>query len=206
MEGLIAGWYARITSRQDDYKALAKRFGANLAPASRILEVAPGPGYLSVELAKLGFKVVGLDISKSFVEMGRANAQAANVPVDLRLGNASEMPLPDDTFDFVICRAAFKNFSEPARAIQEMYRVLKPAGQALIIDLRRDAPPEAVDAEIRRMRVNALNAIMTKWTFQSFLLKNAYTAQEIRELVALTDFHTCEIKTDALGMEITLVK
>src|SRR3954452_17417693 len=107
MEGPIAGWYANITRNQADYKALAQRFRSVLKPGSRILEVAPGPGYLSVELARAGFKVVALDISKSFVEIGRANANAAQVTVDFRLGNASEMPLPDNTFDFIVCRAAF---------------------------------------------------------------------------------------------------
>jgi ubiquinone/menaquinone biosynthesis C-methylase UbiE len=206
MEGIIATWYAGNTREQDDFKATAERLRKQLKAGSRILEVAPGPGYLAVELAKDGFKVTGLDISKSFVEIGRENARQAKVAVDFRLGNASEMPLPSDSFDFVVCRAAFKNFTEPARAIQEMYRVLVPGGKALIIDLRRDAKPEAVDQEIAKMHMNAINRWMTKWTFHSFLLKNAYTVNEIRALVAQTDFHTCDIQTDALGMEIWLSK
>jgi ubiquinone/menaquinone biosynthesis C-methylase UbiE len=206
MEGLIASWYANITRNQDDYTTLAQRLRSQLAPGSRILEVAPGPGYLSVELAKAGFEVVGLDISKSFVEIGRANANAANVTVDFRLGNASQMPLQSDTFDFIICRAAFKNFTEPARAIQEMYRVLANGGKALIIDLRRDASPVGIDEEVQRMRLNPINAWMTKWTFKNFLLKSAYTQPEIRAMVAQTDFHTCDIQTDSIGMEIQLAK
>lgn len=206
MEGIIATWYAGNTRKQDDFRATAERLRAQLKPGSRILEVAPGPGYLAVELAKYGFKVTGLDISKSFVEIAQANAREANVAIDFRLGNASQMPLPGDSFDFVVCRAAFKNFTEPAHAIQEMYRVLTPGGKALIIDLRRDATSDAVDREISKMHMNAINRWMTKWTFNSFLLKNAYTVQEIRALVAQTDFHTCDIQTDALGMEIWLTK
>ncbi len=64
--------------------------------------------------------------------------------MDFRRGNASSMPLDAEAFDFVFCRAAFKNFSEPVRALQEMYRVLKPGGQALIIDLRRDASRKSI--------------------------------------------------------------
>lgn len=206
MEGLIATWYSHITRNQQDYRVLAQRLRSQLAPGSRILEVAPGPGYLAVELAKAGFRVVGLDISRSFVEIGRSNATAADVKVDFRLGNASQMPFAKDTFDFIVCRAAFKNFSEPARAIQEMHRVLVPGGKALIIDLRRDASPAGIEAEIQRMQLNAINGFMTKWTFQNFLLKSAYTQSEIRALVAQTAFHTCDIKTDAIGMEITLAK
>lgn len=206
MEGIIATWYAGTTRKQDDFKATAERLRGQLKPGSRILEVAPGPGYLAVELAKFGFKVTGLDISKSFVEMGRENAREAKVAVDFRLGNASEMPLPADSFDFVVCRAAFKNFTEPARAIQEMYRVLVPGGKALIIDLRRDATNQGVDQEIEKLHLNAFNRWMTKLTFNSFLLKNAYTVPEIRALVAQTDFHTCDVQTDLIGMEIWLTK
>ena len=49
------------------------------------------------------------------------------------------MPFDSGSFDFVYCRAAFKNFSEPIRAIDEMNRVLKPGGKAVIVDLRKDA-------------------------------------------------------------------
>jgi ubiquinone/menaquinone biosynthesis C-methylase UbiE len=38
------------------------------------------------------------------------------------------MPFPAESFDLILCRAAFKNFSRPVEAIDEMHRVLKPAG------------------------------------------------------------------------------
>jgi ubiquinone/menaquinone biosynthesis C-methylase UbiE len=204
MEGLIASWYARTTRNQEDFKTLPRRIRSELAPGSRILEVAPGPGYLSIELAKLGFAVVGLDISKSFVEIARANARQANVAADFRLGNASELPFASSSFDFILCRAAFKNFAEPVRAIQEMYRVLAPGGTALIIDLRRDAPPEAIEREIQSMRLNPFNAFVTRWTFNNMLLKSAYTTAQIRDMVAQTPFRACDIRPDNIGMEIRL--
>ena len=65
--------------------------------------------------------------------------------VDFRQGNASHTPFADDTFDFLLCRAAFKNFSDPLGAVREMYRVLKKGGRAVIIDLRRDASRKSVN-------------------------------------------------------------
>ena len=56
------------------------------------------------------------------------------------------------------------------------------------------------------MKLNPINALMTKMTFQTTLLKSAYTVQEIHAMVALTDFKTCEIQTNAIGMEIALTK
>ena len=45
------------------------------------------------------------------------------------------MPLPDNAFDFSFCSWSFKNFKEPLKALNEVYRVLKPGGKALIVDL-----------------------------------------------------------------------
>lgn len=142
---MVAKWYATNTGKMlDEFAKLARRIASQLPPATgtdcRVLEVAPGPGYFSIELAKLGsYSITGLDISHTFVEIASKKATEAGVHVDFRQGNASSMPFADDTFDLLLCRAAFKNFGQPVRALQEMCRVLKPGGRGLIIDLRGDA-------------------------------------------------------------------
>ncbi len=150
MEGGIARWYAKVT-RKDyaEFRKLAARLADDLPPGSSVLEVAPGPGYLAIELAKFGrYAVTGLDISETFVSIARKNAAEAGVQVDFRHGNASAMPFADESFDLIVCRAAFKNFSEPVKALAEMRRVLKPDGRAMMIDLRRDTPKEEIDAYV----------------------------------------------------------
>src|SRR6266540_2420572 len=140
MEGMIARWYTNIRQQDAELEPVVRQVSDLLPAGSRILEVAPGPGYLAIELARLGtYRVVGLDISKSFVQMAAENAAKAGVQVTFQHGNASAMPFESDAFDLVVCRAAFKNFSEPVQALNEMYRVLKRGGKAVIIDLRRDA-------------------------------------------------------------------
>jgi ubiquinone/menaquinone biosynthesis C-methylase UbiE len=207
MEGGIARWYAGLTKKSlEEFKALAQRVAAQLPPRSRVLEVAPGPGYFAIELAKIGnLRIKGLDISKTFIEIARANAAQAGVRVDFREGNASAMPFADETFDFLLCRAAFKNFSEPGRALEEMYRVLKPGGQAMIIDLRRDASINSIKQAVSRMGVGAINGLITRLTFRFMLLKRAYTKAEFEDLVSKTKFHA-EIREDLIGLEILLSK
>ena len=140
---------------------------------SRVLEVAPGPGYFAIELAKLGnYQITGLDISKTFVGMARASAAKAGVRVDFRRGNASNMPFGNESFDFLLCRAAFKNFSEPHCALEEIHRVLKPGGQALIIDLRRDTSKESINQAVNDMNLGTVNGILTKLAFR-FSCSNA---------------------------------
>jgi ubiquinone/menaquinone biosynthesis C-methylase UbiE len=207
MEGFIARWYAKNARRDNEFKPLVSRINETLAAGSCVLEVAPGPGYLSIELARLGkYQVTGLDISRSFVEIARTNARQAGVQVDFQHGNAADMPFADETFDFIICTAAFKNFTQPVQAIADMYRILRPSGQALIVDLRRDAPPAAINAAVSAMGLNRVNTFITKWTFKHFLLKNAYTTEEIRRFVSQTGFVQCDIRRDAIGMEIWLEK
>jgi len=211
MEGLTAKWYASLTAKSmDDFKALARRLGDSLPAGARVLEVAPGPGYFAIELAKLGskglgdYRIKGLDISRTFVDIAQKNASDARVDIDFRHGNASAMPFASRSFDFVLCRAAFKNFSEPLRALQEMYRVLDTGGRAVIIDLRKDASAESIDRAVNQMHVGSVNGLITKFTFRHVLLKRAYTKRDFEQFVDQTAFSPVEIDQNDLGLELTL--
>jgi ubiquinone/menaquinone biosynthesis C-methylase UbiE len=144
--------------------------------------------------------------SQSFVQIARTKAKQAGVAVEFHHGNASDMPFTTDAFDFIICRAAFKNFTEPVQAIREMHRVLKPGGKALIIDLRGDASVADINTTVKSMGLGPINTLMTKWTFKHVLLKNAYTSAAIRQLVSQANFVDCEIREDTIGREIWLEK
>jgi ubiquinone/menaquinone biosynthesis C-methylase UbiE len=100
MEGFVAKWYATNTRKGlGVYQALARKVAADLRPGGHVLEVAPGPGYFAIELAKLGkYRVDGLDISKTFVEIAARNAKEANVGAAFLGGDASSMPYPTLTF------------------------------------------------------------------------------------------------------------
>jgi ubiquinone/menaquinone biosynthesis C-methylase UbiE len=208
MEGGIARWYAKVT-RKDyaEFQKLAARLASDLPPESSVLEVAPGPGYLAIELARFGrYRVTGLDISETFVAIARRNAAEAGVQADFRHGNASAMPFADGSFDLVVCRAAFKNFSEPVKALAEMRRVLKPDGRAMVIDLRRDTPKKEIDAYVDNMHAGTLNSAFIKLTFRTMLLKRAYTREEFERFIAESGFKDYDIQEANVGFEITLVK
>ncbi|HKW33035.1 MAG TPA: class I SAM-dependent methyltransferase [Candidatus Acidoferrum sp.] len=208
MEGPIAKWYAAQTARSlDEFKALARRVAKEIPPQSKVLEVAPGPGYFAIELAKFGsYQITGLDISETFVKIARDNAAKQSVPVEFRQGNASRMPFGDASFDFLLCRAAFKNFSEPKSALEEMHRVLRPGGRALIIDLRRDASKESINEAVNGMNLGVVNTALTKLTFRFMLLKRAYTKNEFEQLISETRFQDFQIREDLIGLEVLLSK
>ncbi len=207
MEGVIARWYAKNTRQGRDFDVLAKRVSQIVPAGGCVLEVAPGPGFLSVEIAKLGkYQVAGVEISKTFVEIERKNAKAAGVEIDFRQGDAANIPFPDASFDFVICTAAFKNFTRPVQALAEMYRVLRPQGKALVVDLRRDASMADINREVDGMGLNWINNLFTKLTFSTMLLKSAYTEQQIREFLVEAKIPKSRVQLSGIGFEIWLEK
>ena len=142
MEGPIARWYARVRgskSQLDAYAEQASQITAGLQAGARVLEVAFGPGYLAIEMARLGFQVTGLDISRTFVEIATGNARQAGVTVDFRQGDVAQMPFESSSFDLIVCQAAFKNFTRPSSALTEMHRVLRAGGTAVIQDMSSNA-------------------------------------------------------------------
>src|SRR5260370_1511357 len=144
MEGVVARWYAKVRRSGNQIEECGKQAAQltpGLAAGAEVLEVAPGPGYLAVEIARLGFQVTGLDISHTFVQIGSENARQAGVSVDFRQGDAAVMPFEADSFDLIVCQAAFKNFIHPASALDEMYRVLRSGGTALVQEQSTHAPP-----------------------------------------------------------------
>ena len=172
-----------------------------------MLEVAPGPGYFCIELARLGsYAITGLDISRTFVKMAAKKAAEAGVHVDFTQGSASNMPFPRGSFDFLLCRAAFKNFADPVGALREMCRVLKPGGRGLIIDLRRDASPSTISRHVDEMGLSTINRVLTKLAFRTMLLKSAYTREQFQQMLAQTEFSNVEIAEDGIGFEIWMTK
>jgi len=208
MEGVIATWYTKNTKGDTSrFMTAARAVAERVPPGSRVLEVAPGPGYLAIEIAKSGrYDVTGLDISKSFVRIATENARNAEVAVDFRHGNASHMPFAAASFDYVVCMAAFKNFADPVGALNEIHRVLKPGGRASIYDLRKDASRDAIEKGVRDMRLSTLNAAMTRWAFRFWLLKRAYSRQALQRLAEQSCFGTCDIEADGIGFELRLTK
>jgi len=207
MEGMIASWYAKSTGKNiAEFRELAKRIVGTVPPGGSVLEIAPGPGYLAIELARLGsYRIAGLDVSRTFVRIARENAARAGVEVDFRHGDAAALPFASEVMDFIVCRAAFKNFSDPSGALREMHRVLRPGGRALIIDMRSDASTESISAEVEKMRLGHINRFLTRTTL-SALRRRAYSRLDVERLVQATPFGRCDITEQPLGFEIWLSK
>jgi ubiquinone/menaquinone biosynthesis C-methylase UbiE len=208
MEGPIARWYAKLRrsgNQLEEYRNQATQLTESLPAGAKVLEVAPGPGYLAIEMARLGFHVSAVDISRTFVQIGNENAREAGVSIDFRQGDAAVMPFEAESFDLIVCQAAFKNFVHPASALDEMHRVLRSGGTAVIQDMSSDASHADIEEEVRRMQLGWWSSFTTKATLE-MLRRRAYSPAHFERLVAASPFRTCEVKRDGIGLEVRLQK
>jgi len=207
MEGVVARWYARIRgtgSQVDAYRKQAAKLTDGLPAGAGVLEVAFGPGYLAIELARLRrFHVSGLDISRTFVQIASENAKEAGVEVDFHQGDAAVMPFGDESFDLIVCQAAFKNFMHPGRALDEMHRVLRDGGTAVIQDMSSDATHADIEHEVAGMGLGWFSAFTTRATLE-LLKRRAYSPRKFERLAAASPFNKSEITIHGIGLEVRL--
>jgi len=102
-----------------------------LAEESRVLDVGCGIGGPARYLAHTyGCRVDGIDLTPELIETGRALTERCKLAdrVVLQVGNAMELPYPDQSFDVVWCQNVTMNIADKAGFLAGVYRVLKPGG------------------------------------------------------------------------------
>ncbi|MGH7740110.1 MAG: class I SAM-dependent methyltransferase [bacterium] len=117
------------------------------------------------------------------------------------------MPFQDNSFDFIVCTAAFKNFTQPVEALREMERVLKPCGKACVIDLRREVTDKSIDDYAKKeMKLSGWEKFSMGLTFKYFLRRRAYTRPQLETMVAQTSFAQHWIEDNEIGFELWMQK
>lgn len=117
-------------------------FIPHLTPTMQLLDCGCGPGTITVGLAQIVTQghVTGMDREAAELAQARRYADQQGVAnVTFQLGNLYEIPFPDDTFDALFAHAVLQHLAEPARALQELRRVLKPGGLIGVREEDRDA-------------------------------------------------------------------
>ena len=103
-----------------------------------ILDLATGTADLAITMAKRNLQahIVGMDISEKMLEIGKEKVAKQHLEnqIELRLGDAAKLPFENDTFDAVTVAFGVRNFEDLDRGLSEIHRVLKPNGQAFILE------------------------------------------------------------------------
>jgi ubiquinone/menaquinone biosynthesis C-methylase UbiE len=114
--------------------------------SGEVLEVAIGTGR-NLPFYPEGIRLTGVDFSAAMLELARRQADQLGRKVDLRLGDAQALDLPDASFDTVVCTLSLCAIPDERRAIAEMRRVLRPGGRLLLLDHVAAAPRAARGAQ-----------------------------------------------------------
>ncbi len=113
---------------------------AELSPGDRALDVATGTGDLAVELKRRvgpSGEVTGSDFSERMLEL----AGQKTGEVTFEWGNALELPYDDDSFDAATVGFGARNFSDLARGLAEMARVVRPGGRVVVLEITTPQRP-----------------------------------------------------------------
>ena len=119
---------------------------AQVKPGDCVLEVGCGTGTLTLAAKRQAGpsgKVIGIDIIPGMIEASRRKAAQANEDIAFQLGGIDDIPFPANQFDVVMCSFMIFHMSETTRrkGIAEIYRVLKPQGRLLVLDLALPTQP-----------------------------------------------------------------
>ena len=110
--------------------------------SGEVLEVAIGTGR-NLPYYPQGIRLTGVDFSPAMLELARRQADQLGRKVDLRLGDAQALDLPDASFDTVVCTLSLCAIPDERRAVAEMRRMLRPGGRLLLLDHVAAAPRPA---------------------------------------------------------------
>lgn len=99
-------------------------------PVGRAIDVACGTGRHAAWLSAAGHATTGIDATTEMLDIARRRVPDA----EFKIGDFTNLPIEDDAFDFAICALALTHLENPAPAIQEMSRVVRPGGRIVLTD------------------------------------------------------------------------
>lgn len=131
----VAGRFGRVYGPGRSWQAFGHLL-LRILPPLDVADLGSGEGLLSELLARRCRKVIAVDNSEKIVAFGARKAKKAGLKnLEFRLGDLQNPPLDPASMDLVILSQALHHADAPAKAISSAFRILKPGGQVMILDL-----------------------------------------------------------------------
>jgi ArsR family transcriptional regulator len=133
----VAGRFDRVYGPGRSWQAFGHLL-LRILPPLVVADLGSGEGLLSELLARRCRKVIAVDNSEKIVAFGAAKARKNNLKnLEFRLGDLQNPPIEPESVDLAILSQALHHAEEPAKAICGAYRIIKPGGQVMILDLAK---------------------------------------------------------------------
>jgi ArsR family transcriptional regulator len=166
---LIAGRLGKNHCPGRSWEAIG-HLALRLVPAITVADLGAGEGLLSQLIAHRAERVWCIDNSVKMVEVGTELAKKNGLAnLTYKLGDIEQVPLPDKSVDLAILSQALHHASHPQTAVDEAYRILKPGGQLLVLDLKEhsfEKAPELYGDLWLGFKESALHGFLKKAGFQ----------------------------------------
>ena len=131
----LAGRFGREYVPGRSWKGLAEAL-IKVLPFRVVADLGAGEGTLSQLLAQRAEKVIAVDISPKMVEFGQNLARNHKLPnLEFRLGDIESPPIGDGEVDLAVFSQALHHAEHPPRALTEAFRILRPSGRLIVLDL-----------------------------------------------------------------------
>jgi SAM-dependent methyltransferase len=130
------------------FSAALHEYGA--FAGKRVLDVGSGNGYVLSRYAKQGARVCGVDLTATGIDLCRRRFRLLDLPGQFLVGNAERLPFADASFDCVCSMGVLHHTPDTAKAVGEVFRVLRPGGRLIVMFYHRNSIQYRVKFPIER--------------------------------------------------------
>lgn len=170
---------------------LHQRFIPRIPLGGRVLDVGSGGGQHLVRIAqdRADLRLEGIDVSETMIKRARALVEKAGVQdrVNIQQGDALSIPFGDGLFDGVYSAGPLKQVIDKPRLMYECYRVVRPGGRLLLMEVNRGCSYEDIVLFCNRARLPKLGRNLLKLYFSTYVVSQSLDLDEARELWKLIE-------------------
>jgi ubiquinone/menaquinone biosynthesis C-methylase UbiE len=171
-------------------------------PSGTLADIGCGPGYLALLIAEKHHRlqVLGLDSAEEMIGVAQANASRLGLSSRVRFqpGDVANLPLQDGTLDFAVSTFSLHHWSDPRWGLAEIHRVLRPGGQLLLFDLRRDSQGFFL-LLLRFAQGIVVPAALRRANEPTGSLRSSYTVAEVDDLLGKSPFREHRVDGGAVS-------